>query len=135
MKNSERTPLGPSAGDPPLAFIKAEDAHPQWTRAAHVVWSVRRLDYLDQMILGLYTNSSEVEALHAQDRASKAISPPLNVSHTLPLAYNNVFDIMGAEIQRLWCLNPDLQVRVNSAASSILSEPVNHPLLIAAHVR
>lgn len=134
-KDSDRTPLAPSANDPPLAFIRDGNMQPLWTQASHVIWSIRKLDYLDQMILNLYTDASEVEVLHVQDRNSKTASLPLNTSETLPTAYKRVFDVMSTEVSRLWSLNAEMSGLVNSATASTTSRSTECRALIGAHVR
>lgn len=131
FKSADRVPLAPLSEDPPLAFVNVRGMQPSWTEAAHVIWSTRKLDYLDQLILDLYTNATDVDNLHLQDRTTDATHPPLNKIETLPLAYRSIFDIMSMEVSYLWSLNSELRNLVDS----ILSPTALGAPLIAAHVR
>jgi hypothetical protein len=134
-KNVDRTPLAPAAGDPPLAFIGLKDMSPSWTQAPHVVWSTRKLDYLDQMILDLHTNTSEVMELHLRDRKSNVTHVPLDIQETLPVAYATVFDIMSQAVSQLWSLNSEMRQLVDSALSASVLGSAKRGPIIAAHVR
>lgn len=134
-KNLDRTPLAPAAGDPPLAFIRMKDMWPSWTQAAHVVWSTRKLDYLDQMILDLYTNATQVEDLHLQDRKPSETHVPLTTSETLPAVYRAAFDVMSQTVSQLWSLNSEMRQLVDSTLSTFAYVSGKRGPIIAAHVR
>lgn len=131
----DRTPLAPFPDDPPLAFLKADNMRPLWTRSSHVIWSARKLGYVDELLLSLYTDAGDVDSLHEEDQTSRRTALPLNASQTLPAAYRQAFDVMGGALSRVWALNEEMTSLVNSAAAQMASSPAKDSPLIGAHVR
>lgn len=88
------------------------------------------------MLLDLYTNASEVEALHRQDRnLASATSGLTDLSETLPAAYRDIFDIMSNEVAQLWDLNREMRSVVDATLSPFSLGSVDSAPIIAAHVR
>lgn len=133
--DDRRAPLAPVTGDPPLAFISLNGSAPAWTASPHVIWSQRRLDYLDQCILDLYTRPGSVDELHRLEVESDPPAPPLNSSATLPSAYRSVFESMSKRAYQLWALNSEMQIIVDNALISLTHLGVPDVPVIAAHIR
>jgi hypothetical protein len=128
-------PISPLASDPPLRYITFNDSKPAWTHCAHTIWSLRKLDYLDEMVLQLYTDSREVQELQAADVILDGHSLFLNSSETLPHAYRKIRKIMAEQVSELWQLNDELEAKVSAILTLQTEFRKACGLLIAAHVR
>lgn len=135
VNDNNRVPLSPAVDDPPLAYIKLRDGRPSWTLAPHVVWSTRKLDYLDQLVLHLYANTTEIEELHVKETSSNMTALPLSPDESLPPAYHNIFRVMSKTVAHFWRLNPEMQEIVQALLSSDTVRNISSTAVIAAHVR
>lgn len=135
LSDDARVPLSPAADDPPVAYIKLRDGRPSWTLAPHVLWSRRKLDYLDQLVLQLYANTTEIEELHAKETSSNMTALPLSPDDTLPHLYHNIFRVMSKAVTHFWRLNPEMQEFIQPVLSSNNVRHISSTAVIAAHVR
>lgn len=89
------------------AEVAAHSLTPSWTRSHHVEWH-RDLDGLDGLVLNLWTDHRDIDALHAAD-AARVASVPLSPETTIPEAFWKVFGVEAAILRELWRPNEELR--------------------------
>lgn len=151
MPVSNRTVIGHSPSDPPLSpaagYLPAHT--PAWAASPHVVWSSRRLAYLDALFMSaLGVDQAQLHQLHNEDIMQFPPVRPLTAEATVPLVFRDAFGQMAAEVRNLWRLNPEMEELVRQSSETVgwsvgegggTSESDNdnsaHRTVIAAHVR
>jgi hypothetical protein len=123
-----RTALAPHPRDPPS--ISATQP-PFWTGSQHVVWSNRKLDYLDSLILSSYVDGTALAELHEHDILTWPAKKPLNGSETVPPVFERVFAELAQKVRSVWRLNEDMSARM----ASIDLDSTKTSQIIGAHVR
>ena len=151
MPVSNRTVIGHSPSDPPLSpaagYLPAHT--PAWAASPHVVWSSRRLAYLDALFMSaLGVDQAQLHQLHNEDIMQFPPVRPLTAEATVPSVFRAAFGQMAAEVQDLWRLNPEMERLVKQSSQNLgwrageerdTSERDNDNsadrTIIAAHVR
>ena len=151
MPVSNRTVVGHSPSDPPLSPAAGSlPAHtPLWAASPHVVWSSRRLAYLDALFMSaLGVDQAQLHQLHNEDIMQFPPARPLTAEATVPSVFIAAFGQMAAEVRDLWRLNPEMEELVRQSSEKLgwrageahdASERDNDNcagrIVIAAHVR
>ncbi|GAA5863341.1 hypothetical protein JCM3774_005259 [Rhodotorula dairenensis] len=123
-------PSSPAAG----GSARQADFVPRWATRPHVVWSTRDMDALDLTYLRLFTNATDLE--HLRQQATSAADstrsrhepeelgagtprPYLTPDETLPVAFEEAFEVMSGVAGRAWRVNDEIEREVASLAERV----------------
>lgn len=145
-------PIHASPFDPPLlnswASATAQALAPEWVSSAHVIWSTRRLAYLDDLILSSPSvNQTALEKQHEADLLQFPIKRPLDPTASVPGVFEGIFqDLRGvllgngsSSTEGLWKLNREMRDLVSSTKEwtdrLVVAQTGTKRTVIVAHVR
>ena len=119
---SNRTVIGHTPSDPPLSpaanYLPAHT--PSWAMSPHVVWSSRRLAYLDALFMSvLGVDQAQLHQLHNDDIMQFPPARPLTTNATVPSVFRAAFGQMAAEVRHLWRLNPEMDKLVRQSGENL----------------
>lgn len=101
-----------------------------------MIWSTRKLDYLDSLILDALADQQGLQDLHNRDILAWPVRRPLGANDSLPVVFENSFRSIATRLTRLWSMNASMTAFIASLQADDTPEGAfSRRIRIAMHVR